>query len=352
MGEVLQVRDLKLRAHTPSGELVLLDDVQLELRQGEILGVVGESGSGKTSLVRTLIGMLAGNVEVVDGRVEVQGELVMAPGVDRAAQVRGSQIGTVFQDASRSLNPLLKVRTQLREVLKRHRPELSRQEAHAQMVRVLQRMQITDAERVIASYPHQLSGGMRQRVAIAIAVIASPALVLADECTSALDVTTQAEVVSLFRDLVSGSGIALVFVTHDLLLASDLCDRVAVMYGGQVVESGPTERVLRNPRHPYTAGLLSAAPSWSSDAPLRGIPGSVPWIGEGFVGCHFAGRCSQAEPECGVQDIGWTQLADRDGFRCRRPLVPGAPGLASVGHAASVDPGSDAGLPVGSGGAG
>ncbi len=329
MSDVLQIEGLRVEAQWTGENLVLIDDLDLTLHSGEILGIVGESGSGKTSLVRTLIGLLARNVEVVAGQVDVCGERVVAPGVDRTPSVRGSRVGTVFQDASRSLNPVLKVRTQLREVIKRHRPKMSRHDAHAEMVRVLERMQIDDAERVLDSYPHQLSGGMRQRVAIALAVVTNPALVLADECTSALDVTTQAEVVSLFRELVRDSGIALVFVTHDLLLAADLCDRVAVMYGGEIVEAGPTTRVLRTPHHPYTAGLLASAPGWSSDGPIRGIPGSVPRITTSFTGCRFAGRCARAEEDCRAGDVGWTALTDRDGFRCLHPLVGGEKAAAA-----------------------
>ncbi len=324
MTAVLSVEELSLRATVSNSELVVLDGVCLDVQRGEVLGVVGESGSGKTSLVRTLIGLLAANVTVTRGQVSVDGQVVAAPGVDRTASIRGRTIGTVFQDASRSLNPLLTVRHQLTEVLKAHRPKLSRAERHRAMVDVLTRMRIDDAERVIRSYPHQLSGGMRQRVAIALAVIAGPDIVLADECTSALDVTTQAEVVKLLRDLVRDSGVALVFVTHDLLLAGDLCDRIAVMYSGQVVESGPVEQVLGRPEHPYTLGLLRSAPGWTSDAPLRGIAGSAPKVGPDFVGCRFADRCDRVVDACRSRDVDWTVAASGTGVRCLFPVGSGA----------------------------
>lgn len=323
MADVLAISGLTVRAHLSDHDVVLVDDLDLDLRAGEILGVVGESGSGKTSVVRTLIGLLARNADVVAGEVQVAGTTVVTPKVDHTARVRGSEVGTVFQDASRSLNPLLKVGTQLGEVIRRHQRSVSTSDARVTMAAVLRRMKIDDPERVLGSYPHQLSGGQRQRVAIALAVVTNPALILADECTSALDVTTQAEVVSLFRDLVRDSGIALVFVTHDLLLAADLCDRVAVMYSGQLVEAGPTAAVLRASRHPYTAGLLASAPGWGTDAPIRGIPGSAPRVTPTFIGCRFADRCPKADDDCRAADIAWTHFADREGVRCIHHIGPG-----------------------------
>ncbi len=333
----LRIDDLRVEARLADDTLLLVDGLDLDLRPGEIVGVVGESGSGKTTLVRTLIGLLDKNVTVAHGAVAVGGEQVVAPGVDRTDVVRGARIGTVFQDASRSLNPVLKVRSQLREVLKAHKPELSKADAEQKMRTVLERMQIDDPERVLGSYPHQLSGGQRQRVAIALAVVSEPQIVLADECTTALDVTTQAEVVALFRDLVAELGVALIFVTHDLLLAADLCDRIVVMYGGQAAEVGPTRRVLLEPHHPYSAGLLSAVPSWSADGPIRGIEGSAPRVTTAFAGCRFAGRCPRADDDCRAAPIPWTgEAGTRDGYRCIHPLgaEPASP-PAATGSAAA-----------------
>ncbi|MDX6739450.1 ABC transporter ATP-binding protein [Actinocorallia sp. A-T 12471] len=315
---VLEVDRLRVEAETAAADLVLVDGADLRVGRGEIVGVVGESGCGKSTLVRTLIGMLESNVEVADGEVRLGGETVVAPGRDASAKVRGSRVGTVFQDAARSLDPLFKIRYQLREVLARHRPDLTGAQAAAKMAAVLGRMGIAEVERVLDSHPHQLSGGLRQRVAIALAVVTDPELVLADECTTALDVTTQAEVVSLFRDLVRDTGVGLVFVTHDLLLASDLCDTIAVMYGGQIVEAGPTARVLEAPRHPFTAGLLASVPSWSTEGPLVGIPGSTPRVTTEFRGCRFADRCGRASAAC-ADDVGWTG-GRGDGVRCVHPL--------------------------------
>lgn len=328
----LSIRDLRIEARLAGNDLVLVDGLDIELRRGEILGVVGESGSGKTTLVRTLIGLLDRNVEIVAGEVRIGDELVVAPGHDTTAAARGSRIGTVFQDASRSLNPLYRVRSQLREVLRTHRPDLSKAEVEEQMATVLRRMRIDDPERVLQSYPHQLSGGLRQRVAIALAVITEPQIVLADECTTALDVTTQAEVVALFRELVGELDVALIFVTHDLLLAADLCDRIVVMYGGQAAEIGPTRRVLLEPRHPYTAGLLAAVPSWSADGPIQGIEGSAPRVTVDVVGCRFADRCARVTPACREGDVAFVPRDDDGGYRCLHPLdTPAA--TAAADHA-------------------
>lgn len=263
MSELLNVSGLSITARVSRGELRLLDRVDLTIGRGEIVGVVGESGSGKTTLSRAVIGLLDRNVRVDGGSISLSGEQIVAPGVDRTAQIRGSAVGMVFQDASRSLNPLMKVRAQLAEVLRRHVPGIGKQEIERRSVEVLEQMRISDAARVLSSYPHQLSGGLRQRVAIGLAVVTRPSLVIADECTTALDVTTQTKVVELFRTLVGELGIGLLFVTHDLMLASDLCDRIAVMKSGRVVEQGPAMQVLDRPEHDYTRRLLAAIPTWT-----------------------------------------------------------------------------------------
>lgn len=263
MTDLLNISRLSITARVADGDLPLLREVDLRIGTGEVLGVVGESGSGKTTLARSVIGLLERNVRVQEGEISLAGERIVAPGVDRTPQVRGASIGMVFQDASRSLNPLMRVRAHLAEVLRRHVPGLSREEIELRSVAVLQQMRIDDTARVLASYPHQLSGGLRQRVAIGLAVVTRPSLIIADECTTALDVTTQTKVVELFRSIIDELGIGLLFVTHDLMLASDLCDRIAVMSAGRVVEQGPAMDVLDQPREPYTRQLLAAIPTWN-----------------------------------------------------------------------------------------
>ena len=324
MTAVIEISDLRVEARLARSTQVILQDIALEVHAGEILGVVGESGSGKTTLVRSLVGLLDKNVRVVDGAVRFDGERILAPGVDDTARIRGGKVGMVFQDAQRSLNPVFKVRTQLREVLKAHRGDLSAEQMHERMVETLRRMKVADPERVLDSYPHQLSGGLAQRVAIALAVVTGPEVVLADECTTALDVTTQAEVVVLFRELVRESRIALVFVTHNLMLAAELCDRVVVMYAGQAVESGPTERVLHVPHHPYSAGLLASVPGWDDARTFSGIAGAAPRVVPEFVGCRFADRCPHVTGACRAGDVAWTIAPDGGGYRCVNPLaLPG-----------------------------
>jgi peptide/nickel transport system ATP-binding protein len=321
----LKVDQLTVTARSAAGAHVILDHVDLELAQGEVLGVVGESGSGKTTLVRTVAGLLDRNLAVTAGVVDLLGTQVLGVGVDRTETIRGSHVGMVFQDASRSLNPVLKVGSQMHEVVARHRPDTSRSTARDLMLQTLRQMSITDPERTIASYPHQLSGGQRQRVALALALITGPELILADECTTALDVTTQAEVVALLRRIVGSQSITLVFVTHDLLLAAELCDRVAVMYAGQVVETGPATEVLVRPRHPYTERLLTAIPSWDLATPLQGIPGAAPHVTPEFRGCRFAERCPRAEPDCHDAEVALSSDVEGHDFRCLHPVADRRP---------------------------
>ncbi|MFS3126794.1 ABC transporter ATP-binding protein [Nocardioides sp. Bht2] len=266
---LLEIEDLTIRASLRLGEITLLNNVSLTLAPGEVIGLVGESGSGKTTLARAVLGLLEKNVWVADGSIAVCGETVSTPTLNRTAGIRGQQVGMVFQDASRSLNPLIRVRRQLAEVLVRHVPGITKDQIKERSARVLERMRIADPDRVLDSYPHQLSGGLRQRVAIALAVVTEPAVIVADECTTALDVTTQAEVVVLLRGLAADLGVGLLFVTHDLMLASDLCDRIAVMYRGEIVEFGDVEHVLKNPSVDYTQRLLAAVPRWNEGVPTR-----------------------------------------------------------------------------------
>jgi peptide/nickel transport system ATP-binding protein len=263
MNELLTVSGLSISARLSDRDLRLLDDVDLEVGRGQIVGVVGESGSGKTTLARSVVGLLDKNVRVDGGAISLAGEDIVTPRIDLTTRVRGAAVGMVFQDASRSLNPLMKVRAHLAEVLRRHVPGIDKGDVRRRSVEVLEQMRITDTARVLDSYPHQLSGGLRQRVAIGLAVVTRPSLVIADECTTALDVTTQTKVVALFRTLVDELGIGLLFVTHDLMLASDLCDEIAVMSAGRVVEQGAAMHVLESPEQDYTRRLLAAIPAWA-----------------------------------------------------------------------------------------
>lgn len=266
---LLEVSHLRVEARSRSGMVVAVDDLDLAIRPGEVLGLIGESGSGKTTTARAIVGLLERNVSVVGGDIRYRGDLVYGDGVDDRRRLRGRHIGFVFQSASSSLNPLLRIGTQLRQVLRANRPDWSSADVTRRLESVIGRMGFSDPERVLRAYPHQLSGGMRQRAAIAIAICSEPELVIADECTSALDVLVQADVVALLRELVADLGVAMIFVTHDLLLAGDLCSHILVMQRGHVVEQGSTQAVISRPQHPYTRALLDAVPSWNAPMASR-----------------------------------------------------------------------------------
>ncbi len=282
------------------------------------MALIGESGSGKSTLVRSLVGLLHRNCRVIDGSIRFGGNEIFGEGTDDRVSVRGSRVGMVFQDATASLNPVLKVSSQMREVLRQHL-SLGHAEMDARIESALRAMGFEETKRVLGAYPHQLSGGMCQRVSIAMAVLTEPDLIVTDECTSALDASTQAEVVTLLRDLTIRQGKALLFLTHNILLAAELCDRIVVIYGGQIVEDGSASAILTAPRHPYTAALLQAVPSWRDRAPLVPIKGSPPTVAPGMKGCRFEPRCMVALPECKDDDIAWRPGDGGHGYRCVRP---------------------------------
>lgn len=318
---VLEVYDLHVEARSAAGRVAAVRGLNLSVAGGERFGIIGESGSGKTTTVRATVGLLERNVAITRGEIRFQGRTVRDAYSDRLASIRGRHIGMVFQSPRASLNPLRTIGSQLREVLHVHRPELSRADVGRRIGAVLSRMRFPDVAAVLRSYPHELSGGMCQRAAIGLAIAVEPELVLADECTSALDVTTQAEVTELLRELCSDGRRSLVFVTHDLLLAADVCTRIAVMYAGEIVECGPVDDVLGDPKHPYTQGLLRAVPAWEPSAELTGIEGSPAPVPAGFTGCGFRGRCAHATAACS-EPVSLVEVGPGHGCRC--VLVGGA----------------------------
>lgn len=323
MDPLLSVRSLRVEATSSVGTIVAVDKFDLDIYPGDVIGLIGESGSGKTTAVRSLLGLTERNVRITDGSIYFQGRQVLGDGRNNLSRLRGRHVGMVFQNASSSLNPLLRINTQMRQVLKANRSDQGGAARAARIEEVISRMGFHDPKRVLRSYPHQLSGGMRQRAAIAIAIVSKPEIVIADESTSALDVTTQAEVMDLVRELATDMGHSLIYVTHDLLLAAEVCTRMAVMYGGEIVEMGPTSELVSAPSHPYTLGLLRSVPMWAKKTPLVGIDGTPPRVTPGFVGCRFASRCAQAVKACSDADIEWTQARPDQGFRCIQP--DGAP---------------------------
>ncbi|MEZ0070739.1 peptide/nickel transport system ATP-binding protein [Planotetraspora sp. GP83] len=312
---LLSVTDLRV---TVGGGVEAVRGVSFDVAPGESVGLVGESGSGKTLTCRAVLGVLAPGCAITGGSVEFGGEDLTAFGRRQWEAVRGVRIGAVFQDPASYLNPSLTVGAQLAEVL-RVKAGLPRRAARARAVELLGAMGLHDPARVYGQYPHELSGGMLQRVLIAIAVSCDPDLLVADEATTALDVTVQAEVLELLGRLRRERGLSIVFVSHDLAVVAELCDRIAVFYGGEIVESGPTEEVLSSPCHPYTEALLRVASvgDWGRRT-LDVIPGQPPPVGAAITGCRFAERCAFAAVACREGEIPLTPVADGRAVRCVR----------------------------------
>ncbi len=312
---LFSVRDLSVEAYTAAGTVMPVRRFDLTLNEGDIVGVIGESGSGKTTAVRSMIGLLERNVHIVDGDIRFRGDTIRSNEANRFDTVRGRSIGMVFQSPQRSLNPVRTIASQIGEVLTVLRPDMTRDERQDRMRHVMSSVGFSDVERVLRSYPHALSGGMCQRAAIAAAIAPEPSILIADEATSALDVTTQAEVVTLLKHVTLESDRALVFVTHDILLAAELCSRIVVMYAGEIVEEGLTEQVVNRPRHPYSQALLSAVPLWEPKTSLKGIAGRPPRVLKGFTGCGFADRCAHVREDCRTT-IDLQEVAGNHKVRC------------------------------------
>ncbi|MFT4288412.1 ABC transporter ATP-binding protein [Nocardioides sp.] len=294
---VLQVEHLSLEFLTPDGWIRVVEDVSLDIPAGVTVGLVGESGSGKTVTSLAVMGLLPRETTRVSGSIRLAGRELVGMSQRQLADIRGAEVGMVFQEPRRSLDPAFTVGDQIAEVLRRHEG-LDRKTARSRAVALLDRVGIAEAERRSRSYPHEFSGGMCQRVMLAIALACRPKLVIADEPTTALDVTVQKEMLRLMNELQAELDISILFITHDLGVVAEMCDWVNVMYAGQVVESTPMERLFLDPRHPYTEGLLAAIPEGTPQgARLRAIPGIVPPPSEWMHGCRFAPRCAHVQAE-------------------------------------------------------
>jgi len=291
---VLELRELTVHI----GSVPVVDRVSLSLGAGDRVGLIGESGSGKTLTALAALGLLPETARP-GGGIELCGQSVQDLSERQWARLRGDQIAMVFQEPMTALDPVMRVGKQVAIALRRHR-DLSRRAAFASAVDLLRQVELPEPAAIARRYPHQLSGGQRQRVVLAMALANEPAVLVCDEPTTALDVTVQARMLALISRLVSDRGMALLFISHDLAVVSQVCERVLVMYGGRIVESGPVDRVFGAPRHPYTAGLLAASDiaDVAPGAALRTIGGSVPGMGEFPSGCVFRNRCDRALPEC------------------------------------------------------
>ncbi|HKL69078.1 ABC transporter ATP-binding protein [Salibaculum sp.] len=295
---VLSVRNLVVEIPTRHGVLRPVDHVSYDIHAGEILGVVGESGAGKSMAGNAVIGLLDRPARIASGEILLSGQPIHALKGDTIRRLRGKKMGMIFQDPLTSLNPLLTVGDQLTETILEHL-RVGQTEARKRAIAALEEVGIPAAAQRISSYPHEFSGGMRQRVVIALALCAEPDLVIADEPTTALDVSVQAQIVALLKRLCRDRGVAVMLVTHDMGVIAEAADRVAVMYAGRLAELGPVREVLTNARHPYTAGLMASTPLASQGRKrLRQIPGSMPRLGALPSGCAFHPRCEFAQEQC------------------------------------------------------
>lgn len=301
---ILDVKGLNTVFRTRGGEVHAVNSVDFHLRPGELLGVVGESGSGKSVTMMSLLRLLPSPpAEMRDGTVMFDGQNLLKISPEELRQVRGSKIGFIFQDPMTSLNPVYTVGFQLAEPLRAHLG-MSKAEARARSVELLKLVGIPDAERRLKDYPHQFSGGMRQRVMIAIALACDPKVLIADEPTTALDVTIQAQIIELVKELRHKLGMAIIWITHDLGVIAGIADRVMVMYAGQVVEEGPVGEIFRDPQHPYTQALLKTVPAVRGPRAerLQVIEGQPPIMHEAPVACSFRNRCQFAFDRCGQEN--------------------------------------------------
>ena len=316
---LLEVQDLRVTFAGRGGrEFTAVDGVSFSVRPGQVVGLVGESGSGKSVTSLAVMGLLPRKGVRVEGEVRFDGRDLLAARRDELSNLRGREMAMVFQDPMTSLNPVVPIGTQVTEVLLRH-TDATRSEAREEAEQLLRRVGIPDPGRRLTEYPHQLSGGMRQRALIAIALACKPRLLIADEPTTALDVTIQAQVLELLRQLVTETGTAMVMITHDLGVVAGLCDEVNVMYAGRVVESAPRQELFAAPRHRYTTGLLASIPRLDSPRgePLRPIPGSPSDTVAWSRACAFAPRCTVADADCVRADIPLDQDVVRPGHRAR-----------------------------------
>jgi oligopeptide transport system ATP-binding protein len=303
-GPVLDVRGLKTVFRTRGGEVHAVNDVSFHLQPGELLGVVGESGSGKSVTMMSLLGLLPSPpAEVRGGSVMLGNQDLLKIGTDALRHVRGAKVGFVFQDPMTSLNPVFTVGNQLMEPLRLHMG-MDKRQAEARAVELLELVGIPDARSRLKAYPHQFSGGMRQRVMIAIALACDPDVLIADEPTTALDVTIQAQILELVRELRTKLGMAIVWITHDLGVIAGIADRVMVMYGGQVVEQAPVRELFANPRHPYTRALLKTIPKLGGEreARLQVIEGQPPLMTGAPTACPFRNRCAHVFDRCHAEN--------------------------------------------------
>jgi oligopeptide/dipeptide ABC transporter ATP-binding protein len=315
MAPILEVQGLTAGFPSADGTARVLDGVEFAVEQGEILGIVGESGSGKTMTALSVLQLLPPSCRVEAGEILFRGNGLLALGGREMNAIRGEEISMIFQNPRSSLNPLFRVERTLAQVLRTHRG-LKGAEARRASIELLADVGLPDPERILRRYPHELSGGMCQRVMIAFALASNPKLLIADEPTTALDVTVQLQVIELLARLRREHGLTLVLITHNLSVVAELCDRVMVMYLGRIVEEGPVAEIFDRPRHPYTIGLLGSRPTLGDHGRLSAIPGSVPDLRERPGGCPFHPRCPHAKDVCAQERPAHEEVAPAHWTEC------------------------------------
>ena len=318
---LLSIEDLAISFETDEGVVDVIDGVSIDLEEGETLGLVGESGCGKSVTALAVMGLLpkpAGRI--TGGAIRFQDQDLTQLSSEELSRVRGDQVAMIFQEPMTALNPVHRVGKQLDESYRLHHPEASNAEIRQESLRLMDHVGIPAAERRLDEYPHQLSGGMRQRVMIAMALSSRPRILIADEPTTALDVTIQAQILELLRDLQSEYGMSIIFITHDLGVIAELASRVVVMYAGRIAEEASVEALFKTPLHPYTKGLLASIPRLESESKsvLPTIPGVVPSIDELPVGCRFSNRCEFVQDQCTTAKPELEQASEDRRIACLR----------------------------------
>lgn len=315
--KVLDVKGLRVSFFTDEGEVPAVDDIDFYVREGEVLGIVGESGCGKSVTSLSVMGLIPSPPgKIIGGEIKLNGEELTTASEKRMRQIRGNDVAMIFQEPMTSLNPLFTIGSQLMDAMLIHKMG-NKKQAKQRSIEMLKLVGLPRAEELMNDYPHQLSGGMRQRVMIAMAMVCNPRLLIADEPTTALDVTIQAQILKLMKDLNEKMNTAIMMITHDLGVVAETCERIVVMYAGKVVETGPVVEIFKDPQHPYTRGLIQSVPDMRHKKQrLYSIPGNVPKPGSIKQGCRFADRCEFAFDRCRQEDPPLYKTAEGHSTRC------------------------------------